>query len=253
MPIPPSTRATPANAPSAHLRDARRQVAVDELLQGLDVRQRNLGVGPLDDRAHGGHERERVTSCANGEVLGREPLVCAIRQLSMRNVDLRLADARESSHLYISHDPDDLAIGSGEVEAPPERLLPRKELRHKRRTDDGDRRTVEVIRISNVTALQDGYAERLEEAGCHVAEKRNVVLAAALDVAADPHREDASAHVAERQEADIRGARHARQRANLRQHAIVEAGPCAGCFALGIGNDVRAVRVCSSLNPGSIA
>jgi hypothetical protein len=47
----------------------------------------------LDDRAHGGHERERVTSCANGEVFGREPLGCAIRQLSMRNVDLRLADA----------------------------------------------------------------------------------------------------------------------------------------------------------------
>src|SRR5688572_32998690 len=109
----------------------------------------------------------------------------------MRNVDLRLVVAREPSHFYISHDSNDLAIGRGEVEAPPERLLPRKELRHKRRTDDGDRRTVEVIRISNVTALQDGDAERLEVGGCHVAEKRHVVLAAALDAAADPHREDA--------------------------------------------------------------
>ena len=79
----------------AQLRDARRQVAVDEVLQGLDVRQRHLGVGPLDDRAHGGHERERITGCANGEVLGREPLVGAIRQLSMRKVDLRLVDARQ--------------------------------------------------------------------------------------------------------------------------------------------------------------
>src|SRR5262245_7401138 len=138
----------------------------------------------------------------------------------MRNVDLGLADAREFTHLDVGHDADDLATDPCEVEAAPERLLPRKELRRKRRTDDRDRRTVEVIRIPNVTALQDGYTERLEEAGCHVAEKRDVVLAPAFDAAADPHREHAPAHVAERQEAGIRRARHARQRANLRQHAV---------------------------------
>ena len=77
----------------ADLDAARRGLAGHDVGQEPQVRDRLLGIGTAHDRAHRGHQGHGIAAGANGEVFRGVADDRLVRDLAVREIDLRLARA----------------------------------------------------------------------------------------------------------------------------------------------------------------
>ena len=116
--------------------------------------------------------------------------------------------------------------------------------------DDRDELRSSAVSASPTSRPAGRDVERLEESGRDEAHARGGVAGRRSAAAVQHDRPDAAAHH-HRQEADIRRARHAGQRADLAEHAGVESAARAGCAVLRQRQRSATSARFSARNPGS--
>src|SRR5688500_2608310 len=135
---------------------------------------RLLRIGLLDDRAKRWQERRCRQLGSHDEVLREIADERAIFDLTIRNVDLRLALLLEPANPDLGDDTHDRSLTERNVEALADRAFVRPVLLGERLAHDRDEQTLLGVRVLDVASAPERDVHRAEVPGRHEAQAHRV-------------------------------------------------------------------------------